>query len=105
MRNKSIFLVIFIFSLKFSFAQKDFKSAEKMFQQGHFFDALQDYKKAFASSKSEEQKLTIEFKTAECYRHLGDYKQAEEWYAKAIEGNYSDDMAIIYLAELQNRKS
>lgn len=99
MRYKTVFLVILLFCLKFSFAQKDFKSAEKLFQQGHFFDALEDYKKALASAKTEDQKLSASFKIAECYRHLNDYKQAEEWYAKAIDGNYSDEMAAIYLAD------
>ncbi len=98
MKHKFFFLIL-MFSVKFSYCQKDLKSAEKRFQEGHFFEALEDYKKAYASAKAEDQKLIISLKTAECYRHMGDYKQAEEWYTKVIEGNYSDEMAIIYLAE------
>jgi len=99
MKYKSLFLVILVFSLKFSFGQKSFKSAEKAFQQGQFFDALEDYKKANAEAKAEDQKALISFKMGECYRFTGDYKQAEECYANAVKANYTDNKVLLYLAD------
>ncbi|MBA3706873.1 MAG: PD40 domain-containing protein, partial [Bacteroidetes bacterium] len=101
MKNKTFFLVILLFSLKLSLAQKDFKSAEKAVQQGHFFDAMEDYKKAYNESKKEDQKPFISFKVAECYRLMGDYKEAEEWYTKAVKANYTDSKALFYLGEVK----
>jgi len=87
-----------IFSVNAS-AQKNFsKDADKAFDQKEYFNAIELYKKAYSKAKKKEDKANIIFKTAECYRNIGDTKQQESWYAKAIKAKYADPKAILYLA-------
>ncbi|MBN8695752.1 MAG: OmpA family protein [Bacteroidetes bacterium] len=80
-------------------AQKNFsKDADKAFNNQEYFNAIELYKKAFTKIKKKEEKANNIFKTAECYRMIGDNKQAEAWYTKAIKANYNDPKAKLYLA-------
>lgn len=80
-------------------AQKNFsKDADKAFVNQEYFNAIELYKKAFTKIKKKEEKANNIFKTAECYRMIGDNKQAEAWYTKAIKANYNDPKAKLYLA-------
>lgn len=99
MKYKSIVLIL-LFSVKIVCGQKDLKSAEKMFGQEQYNNALELYKKAFTQAKPDQQPL-IMFRTAECYRLINEYKQAEESYIKAMKAGYTDPKAILYLAEVQ----
>jgi peptidoglycan-associated lipoprotein len=81
-------------------AQKNFaKDADKGFSNGEYFNAIELYKKAYTKAKKKEEKAFIIFRTAECYRMIGDSKQAEAWYTKAIKANYNDPKAKLYLAD------
>ncbi|MGZ4036084.1 MAG: tetratricopeptide repeat protein, partial [Bacteroidia bacterium] len=81
-------------------AQKNFsKDADKAFSSMEYFNAIELYKKAYTKAKKKEDKANIIFKTAECYRLIGDNKQAEAWYIKAIKANYSEPKAELYLAD------
>ncbi len=93
------FLLVFLFSGD-AFAQQDFyKNAEESFLDGKYFTAIQEYKKAYVQVKKFETKAYIIFKTAECYRLVGDVAQSEAWYFKSIKANYSNPKAVFYLAE------
>jgi len=81
-------------------AQKNFSAdADKAFNNREYFNAIELYKKAYTKAKKKEEKATIIFKTAECYRMINDNKQAEAWYTKAIKAKYPDPNAILYLAD------
>lgn len=81
-------------------AQKNFsKDADKAFDNKEYFNAIELYKKAFTKAKKKEDKAFIIFRTAECYRLIGDFKQAEAWYTKTIKANYTDPKATLYLAD------
>jgi peptidoglycan-associated lipoprotein len=81
-------------------AQKNFsKDADNAFTNKEYFNAIELYKKAYTKAKRKEDKAFIIFRTAECYRMIGDNKQAEAWYIKAIKANYTDPKAILYLAD------
>ena len=45
------------------------------------------------------KRTEILYKTAECYRGIGDNKQAEVFYAKAIKGKYADPICQLKLAD------
>ena len=91
--------VVLIFSTSMM-AQKNFsKDADKAFTNKEYFNAIELYKKAYTKAKKKEEKALIIFRTAECYRLIGDAKQAEAWYIKAIKANYSDPKAKLYLAD------
>jgi peptidoglycan-associated lipoprotein len=81
-------------------AQKNFsKDADNAFKNKEYFNAMELYKKAYPKAKKKEDKAYIIFQTAECYRNIGDNKQAEAWYIKAIKANYTEPKAILYLAD------
>ena len=90
--------VVLLFSMNAS-AQKNYgDDAKKAFESGEYFNSIELYKKAYTKAKKKDEKAHIIFQTAECYRMIGDSKQAEAWYTKAIKANYSDTKAILYLA-------
>jgi peptidoglycan-associated lipoprotein len=97
MKHKLIILIL-MFSVKSFYGQKDFKSAEKLFGLELYNGALELYKKALPQAKPDQQPI-IMFKTAECYRMIGDYSEAEQWYTKTIKAGYTDPVARFYLAE------
>ena len=81
-------------------AQKNFsKDADKAFDNKEYFNSIELYKKAYTKAKKKEDKAFIIFRTAECYRMVGDNKQAEAWYIKAIKAGYTDPIAELYLAD------
>ncbi len=80
-------------------AQKNYNvEAGKAFSSMEYYNAIELYKKAYEKAKNKGDKARIIFMTAECYRLIGDNKQAEQWYTKAIKANYTDTKAIYYLA-------
>jgi peptidoglycan-associated lipoprotein len=95
-------LCIALFSL-ISFninAQQNFlDEANEAFENREYFNSIALYKKAYAKERRNEVKALILFKTAECYRQVGDNPQAEVWYSKAIDANYPDPKAVLYYAD------
>lgn len=95
--------VTFVVTLLFSanvMAQKNFSvDADLAFNNKQYFNAIELYKKAYTKAKKKEEKATIIFTIAECYRLTGDNKQAEAWYVKAVKANYTDPLAKLYLAD------
>jgi peptidoglycan-associated lipoprotein len=82
------------------FAQKNFlEEANKAFGNKEYFNSIDLYKKAYTKEKTKEGKAFIIFKTAESYRMIGDVKQEEAWYTKAIKAGYTDPKAVLYLAD------
>lgn len=99
-KQVAIVLIGCIFLSLNSSAQKNFaKDADKAFENGDYFMAIENYKSAYSKSKDKQQKAEILFKTAECYRLIGENKQAETWYAKAIKAKYPDPKAVLHLAD------
>jgi peptidoglycan-associated lipoprotein len=93
------FLVTIVCSVNVM-AQKNFAvDADVAFKNRQYFNAIDLYKKAYTKAKKKEDKATIIFTIAECYRLTGDNKQAEAWYTKAIKSNYTDPKAKLYLAD------
>jgi len=89
-----------VFSVKAT-AQKNYlKDAEKAYNSGEYFAAIELYKKAYSKAKKS-TKSEILFKTAECYRRVNDYKNAETYYSKAIKAKYPDPLATLYLADMK----
>jgi peptidoglycan-associated lipoprotein len=83
-----------------AFAQKNFMDdADKAYKSKEYFNAIELYKKAYTKAKKKEEKALIIFNTGECYRMIGDHKQAEAWYTKAIKSNYPEPKAKLYLAD------
>ncbi len=102
MRILTKLVTAIVVSLLFStnlLAQKNFlEEADKAYTNKEYFNSIELYKKAYTKEKSKEGKAYIIFKTGEAYRMIGDVKQAEAWYTKAIKAGYGDPKAVLYLA-------
>lgn len=82
------------------FAQRDVTAkADKAFDSGRYYEAIDLYKYSYAKAKSKEQKAEITFKTAECYRMIQDFKHAAVWYRKAVRKRYPSPVATLYYAD------
>ncbi|HTB07445.1 MAG TPA: OmpA family protein [Bacteroidia bacterium] len=109
MKRKTIYyyLCMFLMFLSVSaMAQKNaIADADNAFKNMKYFDAIDMYKKAFTDGKvKKDQKAKVIFQVAECYRAIGDAKQEEQWYAKAIKAKYPDPKAILYMADAQKQE-
>jgi peptidoglycan-associated lipoprotein len=91
--------LFFLFSADIMAQQDFFKDAETAFTNKEFFNAIALYKKAYTKERKFETKALIIFRTGECYRSIGDFKQSEAWYFKAIKANYTNPKAKLYLAD------
>ncbi len=77
------------------------QQADKLFDRYEYFKSLNLYLKI--SSKNS---LAVTERIADCYREMNDYKDAEEWYTKAVQQPKADKADHYYYAEtlLRNRK-
>src|SRR5271170_6806375 len=73
--------------------------ADAAYASGNFYDAIPLYKKAFSKEKKKDAKAEIVFKTAECYRQIGDVADEIVWYDKAIKAGYQNPIAILDYAD------
>lgn len=97
--NKITFLIVVLSLTVTAFAQKDITSkADKSFESGKYFEAIDLYKYAYAKAKDKAKKAEIIYMTAECYRNVGNTKQAKIWYRKAIKKHHPNPLAILYYA-------
>lgn len=93
-------VAVFLLFSSTAIAQKNYlEDANKAYSNKEYFNSIELYKKAYTKVKSKEEKAYVIFKTAEAYRMIGDNKQAEAWYTKAIKAKYPDPKAILYLAD------
>lgn len=105
MRKLSLTLAFTAFFAVVSFAQKNFlKEADKFYDLKEFFKAIDLYKNAYAKEKKADKKARILFRTAECYRHINQIKEAETYYAKAIKAKYPDPISYFYIGEIKKEQ-
>lgn len=103
MRNKFLFITLFVGSSFASLAQsKHIAEAELMYASQNYCEAAD--KCALAYSKltrkgrsAKKSKADMAFKTAESYRLTERFKEAAEWYEKAILLEYFETDPIVYL--------
>ena len=100
-RFKQIFLFsIFLFLCCNSIAQKcPLKEGEQKFDKKEYWSAIDLYKCAYKNLNLK-QKPECVWKIAECYRLIGDYKQATIYYQKAIQAHcVESEIAKSYLSD------
>lgn len=100
-KKASILATVLIISISAS-AQKNFaKDAERAYDNREFYTAIELYKKAYTKIPSNKKALKAEmlYRTAECYRQIGDLKNQENYYSKAIKARFEDPIVILYLAD------
>ena len=86
-------------------AEKNLKKGDAFFAIGEYFDAAAEYKKAYARTpiKNKEARGERAWKMAECYRLMNYTAKASGAYQNAIRYKYPDSLAILYLAQMQQK--
>lgn len=77
---------------------KRLERANAAFETGEYFLAVDLYKDAYNAVSDRDLRSEIIFKIGECYRKINDSRQAEVWYKKAINRNYSNPLVYLYYA-------
>ena len=72
--------------------------ADKAYDSGDYYDAINLYKKAYTKEKNKAKKADVIFRVAECYRKTNDYKNQEVWYGKAVKAKIKNPNAVLFLA-------
>jgi peptidoglycan-associated lipoprotein len=78
---------------------KPLQRADDYFEAREFYFAIEAYKKANSKAKGRNERAEIAVKTAECYRYMGDWKNAEAAYKRAFKMN-SDAKSLFMQAEM-----
>ena len=77
------------------------QKADVLFKAGAYFEAIDIYKGELDKVQQDKAELSKYLnKIATCYRLIGNARQAELWYAKAILRNTADPKAYYYYAEM-----
>ncbi|MCK5822147.1 MAG: OmpA family protein [Bacteroidales bacterium] len=74
--------------------------ADKTFEIGEYFRAIEKYKKAYSKEKDKLRKTEITYKIAHCYRLSNDVKKAKAQYKRVIMRKYPDPKVYFYYAEM-----
>jgi peptidoglycan-associated lipoprotein len=74
---------------------KELKEAYEAFDSKEFFYAVELLKDAYTEVRGRDAKAEVLFKTAEAYRMMNDYRNAENYYNKAVKVGYEDPIALL----------
>lgn len=111
MRNLQLGFTIFLLSIISinTYAQKEegepklpkeITKAYEAFDSEEYYYATQLLKDAYDEARGRDQKAEVLFKTAEAYRMMNEYGEAEQFYNKAIKVGYKDPKAILYKGDM-----
>jgi outer membrane protein OmpA-like peptidoglycan-associated protein/tetratricopeptide (TPR) repeat protein len=81
-------------------AQKSLKAADQHFQKYEYALALEQYQKAFAGRQSDP---VLARKIADCYRLMNNAREAEQWYARAVDVAAPEPAAVLHYADAARR--
>ena len=91
--------IILLLSVQAQAQKKHTAEADTSFARGFYYNAIEQYKKAYTVEKKANEKARLIFMVAESYRMLGDPKQMEAWYTKANKAQYGDPISYYYIGE------
>ncbi|MBR1547525.1 MAG: OmpA family protein [Prevotella sp.] len=82
-------------------AEHAMKKGDKMYAQGEYFDAVEQYRKAYSQTPSKERKVRGQraLKMAECYRRINYTQKSIAAYNNAIRYLQADSLTHLHLAQ------
>lgn len=101
--KKYMFLVLFVgIGLNVVNGQSTkLQRADALFKAGGYYEAIDLYKNELEKIQQDKAELSKYYnKIATCYRLIGNARQAELWYQKAITRNCADPKVYYYYAEM-----
>lgn len=101
---KALFVFLLVSTCQMGIAQDSniparIKKANALFEAGGYFDAVEIYRREMDKIKKEEMGIYL-LRIADCYRYIGNTRQAEIWYSKAIARDDADPKSFFYYAEM-----
>ena len=101
LKNGAIVLLGFLLLSNIAPAQSTkLARAEALYKAGGYFEAIDLYKTEIDKIKDKVELSKYLFKIGNCYRLIGNARQAELWYQKAILREYPDPKVFFYYAEM-----
>ena len=87
-------------------ADMNVKKGDAFYAIGEYFDASNEYKKAYSRTPTKEKAKRGEraWKMAECYRRINYTAKALGAYQNAVRYHYPDSMSLFYLAQMQHKQ-
>lgn len=79
---------------------KTVKEAYEAYDAQLYFEAIELLKDAYTEVRGRDKKSKILFMTAECYRRMNDYEDAEQYYDRAVKVGYEDPIALLYQGDM-----
>ena len=90
-------LVLFASSCTVS---KRYRTALTSFEIGEYTKSIASFRKVYSKTKDKNQKAVIQFKIAEAYYKIGQYRQAESYYKNAITSKLGGAITWLHYAEV-----
>lgn len=86
-------------------ADRNIKKGDAYYAIGEYFDAAAEYKKGYSRTAVKDKALRGQraWKMAECYRRINYTAKAIGAYQNAVRYGYPDSMAVLRLAQMQQR--
>jgi len=83
-------------------AETAMKKGDKFFALGEYYDAANQYKKAYSQTKAKDKPLRGQraLRMADCYRRINYTQKAIAAYNNAVRYQQADSMALFYLGQL-----
>ena len=72
---------------------------DKAYNEGRYYDAITLYKKAYTKNKKAPMQAIAAYQAGESYRQMSDWKNAEEWYGKAVQAKSKNPLATLRYAD------
>ena len=84
-------------------AESAMKKGDKFFALGEYYDAANQYKKAYSQTKTKERNLRGQraLKMADCYRRINNTQRAIASYNNAVRYKQTDSLTLLHLGMMQ----
>ena len=101
MNYKFLFLLAFISNSLIGFSQKILQKAEVVYNSQNYATGVETLKQAYDNlakkgGKAKDKKGDLAYKIAESYRLTESFKDANEWYNRAVDLEYFEVQPLVY---------
>jgi peptidoglycan-associated lipoprotein len=99
LKIRHLYLLILI-GISFSCTvSKRYNSALTSFEIGEYTKSIASFRKVYSETKDRQQKAVIQFKIAEAYYNIGQYRSAEGYFKSALIRNAGGATTLLHYAE------
>lgn len=74
------------------------RSAAKSYEIGEYYNAIEGFQKVIRKEKDAQKRLEYEYKLANCYWYIDDYKKAQSRFKRLIRKEYPDSSLVLKYA-------